>query len=59
MIVTRINGRYSIEVKNASPEDLVSDLETLARMIRMDMSGSDDCLFVTGCAENKNELISS
>lgn len=52
MIVTRINGRYSIEAKNVAPEDLISDLESLVKMIRMDMDSSDDCLFVTGIEDN-------
>lgn len=53
MIVTRINGCYSIEAKNVAPEDLISDLESLVKMIRMDMDSSDDCLYISGIEESK------
>ena len=59
MIVTRINGLYSIEAKSVAPNDLVSDLEHLITLIRIDNNSTDDCLYITGCEEKKNDCVRS
>ena len=53
MILTRINGKYNLEVKDLSRNKLIEGLTQIAVMLKEETNSSEDALFITDIAETK------
>ncbi len=53
MILTRINGKYSLEVRDLSRKRLIEGLTQIAVMLKEESNSSEDALFITDIVETK------
>ncbi len=54
MVMTRINGKYSLEVKDENRSDLIRGLTQIAQMMQQEKDDNDDALFITDLIEEAN-----
>ena len=53
MVMTRINGKYSLEAKDENRSELVRGLTQIAQMMLHELDDNDDALFITDLIEDK------
>lgn len=47
MVLTRINGKYNLEVKGVSRTKLIKGLAQIAVMLKEETDSKEDALFIT------------
>lgn len=52
MVLTRIDGKYNLEVKDMSKAKFIIGLTQLALMLKEEIDSSEDALFITDLIDN-------
>ena len=52
MVLTRINGKYNLEVKDVSRTKLIKGLTQIAVMLKEETDNKEDALFITDLIES-------
>ena len=55
MVLSRINGKYNLKVKNMSKAKLIKGLMQIAQMLKEENDNNEDALFITDLIDSNKK----
>ena len=53
MVLTRVNGKYTLEAKNLSKEEFCNGIKQIAEMLKAETDKTEDVMFITDLIDSK------